>query len=354
MEQQSKIKFLVDLLFTVTIGLIIFICGKFLLGYLLPFVIATVIAWWVQIPARKIAAKTKIKINLCAPILAAVVFLIAAALIIFIIYRLAITAGELLDRTPETVIILSEFVERLKLRFGDFLNNNSPDILGFMSKVGENFLATLSTGISNILSSFAATVAKTTPSFLFSCIVALVASCYIAKDYEILVKFIKELSGKNIFSKITQIKEIVTHSVFKLIKGYAILMLITFVELTVGFLILGIKNPVLLAVLISFIDLLPVFGTGTVLIPWGLIALALGDSKGVGIIILYIIITFVRNFSEPKIIGGQIGINPLFTLLVMFAGLKIMGFWGLIIFPLVFIVTIKYYKRQMQIEKNGI
>ena len=230
----------------------------------------------------------------------------------------------------------------------------SPEVFEALSSMGENILNTVATKLTGVFSSFATTVAKKTPSFLFNFIVALVASCYIAKDYDILVRFFRELCGKNIFSKVTEIKNIITQSVWKLLKGYALLMLITYTELIIGFFVLGVKHPFILAVLVSFIDVLPVFGTGTVLIPWGITVISSGNSQGFGILILYILITVVRNFAEPKIIGNQIGINPLFTLLVMFAGLRIMGFWGLVIFPLAFIVTIKYYKRQLQLEKSNI
>jgi predicted PurR-regulated permease PerM len=93
---------------------------------------------------------------------------------------------------------------------------------------------------------------------------------------------------------------------------------LTFVELTVGFLLLKIKYAILVALLVALIDLLPVFGTGTVLLPWGFFELFMGSAtKGVGILLLYFVVTIVRNFAEPKIIGKQIGINPLFTLISM-------------------------------------
>ena len=135
-------------------------------------------------------------------------------------------------------------------------------------------------------------------------------------------------------------------SVFKLIKGYAILMLMTFLELLAGFLILRVKYALLLSLLIAVVDILPVLGTGTVLIPWGIAGLILKNTAlGIGILVLYAVITVIRNFAEPKIIGKQIGINPLFTLLSMFIGIKLLGFAGVIIFPTALIVTVKYYSE---------
>ena len=105
----------------------------------------------------------------------------------------------------------------------------------------------------------------------------------------------------------------------------------------------------LLSVIIAIIDLLPVLGTGTVLVPWSILSVLSNDLRlGIGVAILYIVIVLVRNFLEPKIIGMQLGVNSLFTLMAMFLGLKVLGFWGLVLFPVILIVTIQYYKDEMK------
>lgn len=352
MEQQSKIRFLVNFGFTLAVGFIIFICAKFLLGYLLPFVIATVMAWWVQKPARKISDKIKLKRGICAALLSLIIFIATASLIFFIVYRLTLSMGEILGELPQIAESISSILDDLRGRFSNTFYELSPQLSNTFIGMGENILESLGSRLTGFFSSFAAAVAKKTPSFMLSLIVTLVATCYIAKDFDKLVKFLGELCGSKIFGKIIEIKEIFTSSVLKIIKGYAVLTGITFIELLLGLLFLKTEHPLILAFLIALVDLLPVFGTGTVLIPWGLIRIFLRQPSGFFILILYIVITLVRNFIEPKIIGRQIGINPLFTLLVMFAGLRLIGFWGIIIFPLVFIVTFKYYKHQLEIERG--
>ena len=123
-------------------------------------------------------------------------------------------------------------------------------------------------------------------------------------------------------------------------------MLITFVELSLGFLLIGQKNAILLGAIICVIDVLPVLGTGAVVIPWALISLFTGNIwKAIGLILIYIIITIVRNFLEPKVIGNQVGLHPLITLLSMFCGLKLLGIIGLFGFPLTLIVINDLYKN---------
>ena len=344
MEYQSKLKFLINLAFYLSVGVIVFICARFLLGYFLPILISVLIASVVQKPAEKIASRLKLSSGKCAALLSAFLFILVACVLYFLIYMLFTNAGSFLNELNGITDYFTKIFVRLKTALNGIFKSLPAEISDMLLRMGESLLESLLNGVTNFFSTFATSVATKMPSFLFSTVIALVASCYIAKDYKILSKFIKELLGENLFSKILKIRGIFTDSIFKIIKGYFLLMLLTFIELFIGFLILGINHSLLIAILVALVDLLPVFGTGTVLIPWGFILLLSDNSKGFGILILYIIITLARNFIEPKIIGKQIGINPLFTLIVMFAGLKIIGFWGIFIFPIVFIVTIKYYK----------
>ena len=130
-------------------------------------------------------------------------------------------------------------------------------------------------------------------------------------------------------------------------------MLLTFAELAVGLLLLGVKNALLTALVISVIDVLPVLGAGSVLLPWSIICVISGNTPlAAGIIAVYLFITVVRNFAEPKMVGEKMGINPLFILLAMFLGLRLFGFLGLIILPVTLIVVIKYYKNEMEQETS--
>lgn len=91
----------------------------------------------------------------------------------------------------------------------------------------------------------------------------------------------------------------------------------------VGF---NIKYPLLIALGIGFVDALPILGSGTVMAPWAIIEAVNGDFKlGMAILILWIIMSIVRQFLEPKIVSNKIGIHPIFTLIAMYTGFKIIG-----------------------------
>ena len=110
---------------------------------------------------------------------------------------------------------------------------------------------------------------------------------------------------------------------------------------------LRVPYPLLLAVIISILDILPLLGVGTVLIPWALVEIIFSKDyyTGIGLFILYVIITVVRQITEPKIVAGSLGLSPLLTLIAMYAGLRLFGFFGIIIgpFALLIIKTVKEF-----------
>lgn len=113
------------------------------------------------------------------------------------------------------------------------------------------------------------------------------------------------------------------------------LMAVTFVILTVSFFLLRVPYAPLWALLISFVDALPVLGTGTVLIPWSLICFLQGQTaRAIGLAGTYAAAVMVRSALEPRLIGKQLGLDPLITLLAMYAGYRVWGFGGMILAPL--------------------
>lgn len=119
------------------------------------------------------------------------------------------------------------------------------------------------------------------------------------------------------------------------LKAQGTLMLITFGELTIGFLLLGVDLPVLLAALTALVDALPVFGTGTVLLPWAVVELLSGRvTLALGLAGLYVIVCVVRSLLEPKLVGDRVGLPPLAALLCMYVGFRAFGVAGIIFSPL--------------------
>ena len=138
---------------------------------------------------------------------------------------------------------------------------------------------------------------------------------------------------------------------------YAKILFITFVELYVAFIIINaigfkIDYPLILAMVISIVDILPILGVGTVLIPWALWMLVVGNwGLALALIITYGAIFCIRQFLEPKLVSKQFGIHPLITLFAMYAGYKSSGVFGLILGPVLLMVLRCIFAKQIE---NGL
>lgn len=341
MEIESKKRFLINFLYIFVIGGITVVLCRFLLGGMLPFLFSIIIAAVSQKPARFVSKKTGLSKKLCAVFLSAAIYIVFVALFGFFFWKIILSSSGIIEYLPDLFEKVMAFFKEAEKHF----SASFPEDFSFpLTGVADNFLNTLTTFLTNIVKK----TIKGVPTFLLSSIVALVASCYISKDFDGLSRFIKSLCKNDFYEKLSRVKNILTQSVFKIVKGYIILMIITFFEMFLGLTILKVKNAFIIAVLIAFVDILPVLGTGIILVPWAIYCIISGaPALAVGVSILYVITLVIRNFLEPKIVSQQIGINPLFTLVSMFAGLKLFGGVGLILFPLILIVTIKYYKEEM-------
>lgn len=348
MERNSKKEFIIDIFYLSIIFVLIISASYILLKYLFPFVLGAVIAFLVQKPSEHLSKKIKISKGKMAVILSLSLYLLFGALFVFFVYRIVLLAAGLVEFLPELFGNINEVFDEIYDKYSSVLNALPKDFDLDTATEGilEKIVSSVGVWLTEMLRRFAGKM----PIVFISGIVTLVATCYIAKDFEQLTLFVKNFVGEDLSCKIVKVKNIVVGSIFKIFKGYALLCVITFGELYLGLLILKIDNALGIALLVALVDVLPVIGTGTILIPWAVCNCLLGDfSLGISLGVVYVIITLVRNFLEPKIIGMNLGVNSLFILIAMYFGLKVLGVVGLFLFPVILIVVIGYYKDEMQV-----
>lgn len=120
---------------------------------------------------------------------------------------------------------------------------------------------------------------------------------------------------------------------------------ITLGLLLIGFWALRIPYAPVWAIAVSLVDAFPVLGTGTVLIPWSVICLLQGETaRGAGLLGLYVVAWLVRSILEPRLLGKELGLDPLVTLLAMYAGYKLFGLLGMILSPLLAVAAVRLFK----------
>ncbi len=119
-------------------------------------------------------------------------------------------------------------------------------------------------------------------------------------------------------------------------RAYLLIMALTFAELFVAFSLMGVSYAFLTAAAVALVDLLPILGVGTVLLPWSAISFLMGDPRlGIGLLLTYAVVSLVRQFVEPRLIGKELGIPPLLSIITMYVGFRLFGFIGLISAPAV-------------------
>ena len=275
------------------------------------------------------------------------VVLLAAASLVGLIYavsrQVVLEINELATKIGETVELIrtddgyaSEFIDRicsyipfvdLRGRLWEMRSNLDNELWSIAVSFGDKMWG----GIVSFVGSAAAFFPK---ALLFAAVV-IIATYYFAIDRVKINCFFLSLFPKKLRPMLKATRDSLAETVGRFLRAYGLLFLITFFELLLAFIIMGIEYSFVLALLIALVDVLPVLGTGTVLIPWGIIALASGNiGTGIGIFIAYAIITVVRQILEPTIVGKFIGLSPLAALASMYVGLKLMGIVGLFVFPL--------------------
>lgn len=332
--------------------MLLYLLFKVAAAYLFPFLIGVIIAYLVQKPAKFLNSKIKLKKQICAAVLSVVFYIIIVGVLTLLCWLLYNQINTLIKFFSSNRSItyhienVFEFVENL-------FENLDSELQYTLKKVTDETVGGFISKISAFLSSIVASFVKKIPTLLISSVVTVVATCYIAKDFERLKQFVKGFVSEGIYKKTIEIKNVFTDCFLKFVVGYFWLFLITLSELLIGLMLLNIRHFIIISILIAIVDLLPVFGTGSVLLPWAVVAFVSNDYKlGIGLTVLYVLIVIVKNFAEPKIIGKQIGINPLFTLLFIFLGLRLGGIMGMIVLPIALTVAFTYYRRKVLNEMN--
>lgn len=303
----------------------------------MPFIVGFILAAAVQRPARYLHEKKHANMKACSVV---GVLLLTALLLVLMgcgLFKLFRWTSDGAKRLPAIIdsltgllrsisVNISPFMERLQkstgMKFDTSLSGISQQLLR---------LSQLPDWVAGVLHDFVSSL----PVLIFDLIIAIVSGCFIAADYQRVKETLFRCLPERYRETARELKNFFVNTVTKLVRAYLKLMVITFFQLLVGLMLLGIPNALVISAVIALVDFMPVLGTGTVMIPWAVIELLAGKIYlGVGIAIVYAIIAVVRNIIEPRIVGNHIGLHPLVTLLAMVIGLKTLGFAGMVFFPI--------------------
>lgn len=364
--------FLIDLVYVMAIIGLVYVFFKYCFVIAAPFLLSFFFAVILQRPLGWLDKKTKNKMHsfwsivlvlLCVAIILGPVISVIAALFREIGNFISFLGEQLNDLPTFLVTLQNEILKAIKFLPDSIYTSVSENITQFfgnlindfdVSKLGIN-MSSITSGLSNGISGVYSVV-KNIPSILISVVIGVIAWILFTKDYKKVVKFIKlQLPDKH-KNLLSETKKIFSSTILKMCRAYGLIMFITFCENFLGLTILNLigvmKNSYVfvIAICIAVFDILPVAGSGGILIPWSLIALVTGNvGQCVGLLILYAVITVIRQYIEPKIVGDSLGVNPLVTLAGLYFGLKLFGFMGMFIVPIC-VMTLKAFNDASRIH----
>ncbi len=346
----------------IIVGLYYFIV-KYALSYIFPFLFAVVLAVYLQVPVRYISSKLKLKAH--GFVSTIMVLLIVSAVVGIIALCISSIVGELKE-------FIAHFMSRFK-SIDDLLNTVESSLLNIVVTLPKGIGSALSgkivelfdnlshgSGVAFDMNMISAPLSgawgfvKGVPSFLISIVVTIIACVFMTSEYDLIRDMILKAMSKQKGEKLVKAKKTVTQGIGKLVKAYASIMFITFCEVFLGLnlmKLIGVYDGgyiTTIAFVVCVVDIIPVLGTGTIVLPWAVYSIFTGKfGLGIALIILYIVVTILRQIIEPKLVANQVGLPSIITVMTMFLGGRVFGAFGILILPLTVIVVKLMYDEKI-------
>ncbi len=363
-DVEKKRKTIINIVYYAMIIGLLFLLARYAMGVCFPIVCAFFIATILQRPKNFLTRKTFLKSGSASLIsLFGLIFVVSFLVALigvravqeikgFIDYvtlqfqnidvfitNIENAVMSFIGRLPDFISgTLTESVATIFMQIRDYVAGQSTELTDSITgTLGDSFsFSWITTPLSGVIST-----AKQIPSILISVVITLVASCFMTSDYESIINFIKRQFPESKRGDLSRTKSLLKSTLTKMGKAYALIMSVTFTEMFIGLTVLRLigvyssSYAVIIAIATAVVDIIPVLGTGTILIPWALYNLIVGNyALAIGLGVIYAVITVIRQVIEPKLVAGQLGLSPVVTITALYLGLKIFGVFGMIIAPI--------------------
>lgn len=318
--------------------IVIIAVGCFLIPYSLPLILAFITALLLEPAIQKLIKGVRLKRIHAVTIVFSLFVLVIGFLSYFIVAILVQQTMMFSQKLPFLLSEMTNVVNQLIRQWQSYSSSIPKEIIVSL----ENSVET----VKNLLLSFATNFTQSMiryitmiPEFIIHFLVYLVALFLISLDWPQLKKGLENHLSDRTKQRLTIIVTQLSRAGIGFIKAQFLLSLITFLLALGGLLILRVDYPVLFSLLIVIVDILPILGTGSVLVPWGIFNIMNGHSgTGIGLIVLFVLITVIRRTIEPKIFSSNLGISSLTALISVYLGFRLLGVAGLFIGPALVII----------------
>lgn len=337
-----------NLTFSIIATVLVIVVGIRGILFFMPFVVAWIIALIATPMVKWLERRLKIVRKLGSAII--IVFVLAAIIGItyLVVTRLWEVGSEYAQELPAYYAQLSEALETLYQNVDGtvhlFPESIRTSIIGVISNL-ETYVATFISTFSEPLVEGASKVAMQIPSFLISFILMVVAAYFFIAQREEFVTWVKKVTPMSIQKRMDIINHNFVYAVWGYIKAQLQIMVVIFGILVVAFAIIGQPYIALKALIIAVLDFFPVLGTGTILIPWMLFELVMGNYRlSFILLIIYIITLVTHQLIQPKLVADRVGLNPIFTLVLLYMGYRFASVLGMVVAIPIGLIILNLYK----------
>lgn len=363
---EKRLGFIINSIYALIIAGIVYLVFKYAIFVVMPFLLGFAVAALINPIVRFLSRRYDLKRRPAGIMLLLLFYATIGMLITIGVVRLTVFFGEVSGELPDLYRdrlepalnklfgYINSFVDRLYAIFGGESQVLSERLGGIFTSIKSSLgdtISDISVKALTRLSSAAAAI----PGIIIELLFAVISSFFFTVDYENILSLAKRLLPKRTVDLLCRLRGRVFKVAGKYLRSYALILLITFGELSLGLVLLGVDNAVLIAFCIALFDILPVAGTGGIMIPWAIFSLIGGDwGFAVGLVVIWAVITIVRNIIEPKIVGRQVGLHPLLALIAMFVGTKLFGIVGLFLLPLTLAIVLPLLRERFVSERETV
>ena len=316
---------------TAAVGVLLacYLVFKYALPLLLPFIVAFCVARAVEPLAEAVSERTRVPVRAVSATLCVVIVAgLLAAIVSIIAYALS-EAWSLLRG-----LLSSGALERALERVLSLLPSGEGG-----AAISEYIVGAVKGALTSLLSSVASAVTSLAgglPRVLIFILVSVAATLYFSLDLKRISNFVSDIMPKALHGWLSRNKSRIFSSFLRYMRAYLFIMLVTFIEMLFGFLVVGIDYAVLLAFIVALLDALPLIGVGTLLLPIAAYNLLFANrAVAVGLLVIFIVHTVIRQVIEPRIVGKNLGIHPIVSLLLLYVGYTLLGAVGIILVPII-------------------
>lgn len=320
-----------------------------LVSLLSPFVLALVLSWLLNPPVRWLRKKLSLSRGVITLTLLIVVFGLVGVVLWGLTWMAVDQVQALFSNWSGIVDTMMVNLERVL----DWLGGFGDLLPGGASNAGERFAQVVETwardadvsGWVKIVADRAPSLVGQVSSFVVATIVFLMASYFITADYPRLRFFITDRVPAPARSFCGEVRRIFMEAFGGYLKSQLIISFVVFIILGVGFFLIGQPYGLLLALGFAVLDFIPIIGSGTVMVPWAVVDIIVGNyTHAAQLMVIWGIIALFRRMGEPKILGDQTGLSPILSLVGIYVGMLLGGVLGMIVGPLLLLVLINLAK----------